>query len=179
MVTSLLTGTLASMSNTNRTLVASEYPISPNTSSMENKSNAFCCNPTRSKTNMSQHWCELNSRRYGSHSCFLLNAPIFAHVCLPELPGMPLRIPARLGKERRLLSCCCFSRDRYLFRMWLGTTRFSKSLFWILGSSFSPSVRSMASSRSPWHEPYARDSMAQAYRGHMRKCAISESVEGE
>ena len=64
---------------------------------------------------------------------------------LPRLPGIPLRMPARLGRDLRLLLWCIFSMDMYLFFICAGITRFSKSLLWILGISSMPSFFSSAS----------------------------------
>lgn len=72
----------------------------------------------------------------------------------PALPCIPLSIPARLGRDLLLRWWWSFSMDRYLLLMWAGTTKFSRSLFWILGGSFSPSFWSraclMSSCWSPW-----------------------------
>lgn len=68
---------------------------------------------------------------------------------LPALPGIPLRMPARLGKARRF-TLCRFSMERYLFFMWSGITRSAKSLLWTLGTSERPSCFSNTSLNPSW-----------------------------
>ncbi len=75
----------------------------------------------------------------------------------PALPWIPLRIPARLGRDLLLRLWWSFSMDRYLFLMWAGTTRLSKSLFWILGSSVSPSLWSIACFMCSWWNPWVNE----------------------
>lgn len=62
----------------------------------------------------------------------------------PALPGIPLRMPAKLGRDLRLLLWCIFSMDKYLFLTCDGMTRFSKSLLRIFGTSSNPSFCSSA-----------------------------------
>ncbi|KAL7887975.1 hypothetical protein AOLI_G00029490 [Acnodon oligacanthus] len=68
---------------------------------------------------------------------------------------MPLRMPARLGRERRRLLLWTFSRFTYLVLTCAGTTRFSTSRLWISGTSRSPSCSSMTPFMSSWVKPSA------------------------
>lgn len=68
---------------------------------------------------------------------------------LPVLPGIPLRMPARLGEARRF-TLWRFSMEMYLFFTWSGITRSTKSLLWSLGTSESPSCFSNTSLNPSW-----------------------------
>lgn len=102
---------------------------------------------------------------------------------IPALPGIPLRMPAKLGRDLRLRLWCIFSIDMYLFLICAGTTRFSKSLLWILGISSKPSFCSSASFISWCVKASARPKRAaqrtQARRkSMMRKTTKSETDSG-
>lgn len=166
MVTSLLSGILASMSKTIRWRVASEYMNSPEISVLWEGKHLTTCMCVRQYLFMdrcvhiyyAQLVIHLNTQwrfEVAVKTALTDNktAIWFVNVFLPAFPGMPLRIPARLGSARRRLLLCSFSMDRYLFFMCAGMTRLSKSLFWILGTSLSPSFCSIASFMSSWLKP--------------------------
>lgn len=91
---------------------------------------------------------------------------------LPAFPGIPLRIPAKLGRDLRRLSWCSFSIDRYLFLMCAGITRFSKSLLWIFGTSSSPSFWSRVSFMSLCVKALDTVNKAAAHKTQARRKSI-------
>lgn len=90
----------------------------------------------------------------------------------PALPRMPLRIPARLGRDLLFLLLCSFSIDRYLFFMWAGTTTFSKSLFCILGSSINPSFWRKACFIFSWSNPSVKEISVAQRKSWMSKAML-------
>lgn len=97
---------------------------------------------------------------------------------LPAFPGIPLRIPAKLGRDLRRLSWCSFSIDRYLFLMCAGITRLSKSLLWIFGTSSSPSFWSSASFMSLCVKALETVNKAAAHKTQARRKSIINLPKG-
>lgn len=164
MVTSLLSGILASISNTMRFRVVSEYTYSPEISKIEGlqtfkpmlclcfingmvRKIVFAHQVSQLRTYVTVYFNWYYCQCYFHMNSYKLLITYFRNgsVSLPALPGIPLRMPARLGRDLRLLLWCIFSMDRYLFLICDGITRFSKSLLWILGTSSNPSFCRSAS----------------------------------
>lgn len=97
---------------------------------------------------------------------------------LPAFPRIPLRIPAKIGRDLRRLSWCSFSIDRYLFLTSVGMTRFSKSLLWIFGTSSSPSFWSRASFMSLCVKALETVTKAAAHKTQTRSKSIVNLLRG-
>lgn len=114
-------------------------------------------------------YVDINSRKL--HVVFILKRERF----LPALPGIPLRMPARLGRDLRLLLWCIFSMVKYLFLICAGITRFSKSLLWMSGISSKPSFLSKASFIS-WCVKAAERPKRAVHKTQARRKSMSQNL---